>query len=665
MVPPVITDKLSQLRQREKVQSLAWGLARVLAVVLVVLLLACAIDWVIDRYREVPPFVQVSLLIGQGLLLVGLLAWLVLPPAARSLPDDTMALWVEEKHPRLGHRLISAVQLNRPGADREGMSPELIGLLTREAEAQVRDVDLNRVVDNRRWGWSAAVLGPALILFVLPFLIWPEVFPILLGRQFLSGEEIPRGVYLHPVGPAVWPSNETAQLKVRATGPEAAEHAQGELVIRWDRTDLPQATLPLKRVGQASPEGTYFVADLPASSVGFTYTAFVGDGRLREPASFRYVPRPEVREEAYVQLPESCGTTPEGTRYENPASAGDVEGIPGSWVRVHIKVQKAIKRATLHLFTRGPGGIELPAESKTIPLEKSNQDGDIAFPLLAPVEKGKRGEPFSRYTVEVVDEHGFDNRPRPSRTLRLIDEPKPEVVLLPEQFLPTKGGIDSRFAHLYIHTGMPALEGGKIRIGYRAFGPYGLGKAVLQYRKLVPPPSAEETSSDEKAQPDEGGSKEVVQGKFRDLILEEEFQVEFDPRTGKNEDRGPFLVEHGVFEKTSPTESVRFHAVPSQDPARLGRFEGGGRYDLELKGLLTPEGNKLVLQKGDQLEYRVVIYADRAGTTNRPWNVSESRITRVEDFQGLMAWMTATRAEQDRIRELEKAQRALFEKEKR
>ena len=52
-------------------------------------------------------------------------------PLFRPLSDQALALWIEEHFPQVGQRVISAVQLNRPDADIQGMSPELIGAATR------------------------------------------------------------------------------------------------------------------------------------------------------------------------------------------------------------------------------------------------------------------------------------------------------------------------------------------------------------------------------------------------------------------------------------------------------------------------------------------------------------------------------------------------------
>src|SRR5580765_767986 len=122
MVPASIRNNLTGLRTRERLLTLIWGAACWFAIVLVLLLLCGLIDWLIDRSRETPMSVRVGMFFVQAIVagVAGLL--FVLWPQIRRLPDALLALWVEEKMPQFEHRLISAVQLNQPNADLQGMS---------------------------------------------------------------------------------------------------------------------------------------------------------------------------------------------------------------------------------------------------------------------------------------------------------------------------------------------------------------------------------------------------------------------------------------------------------------------------------------------------------------------------------------------------------------
>src|SRR5437660_260871 len=110
-----IRRQLNRLRRREGWLQLAWLGARCVAVLFLVLAVACLIDWLVDLRREIPIVLRVFLFAFQALL--WLFALMALGVGLTRRPSDAeVALWVEEKMPSLAHRLISAVQLNRLGA---------------------------------------------------------------------------------------------------------------------------------------------------------------------------------------------------------------------------------------------------------------------------------------------------------------------------------------------------------------------------------------------------------------------------------------------------------------------------------------------------------------------------------------------------------------------
>src|SRR3954454_8972187 len=106
MSVPTIRRQLARLRRRERLLGVAWGAARWLALVTIVLANCCLIDWWIALRRDVPMALRVGMLAVQILLatVMGLIwvAW----PLVRRLSDDRLALFVEDRVPGLGHRLI-------------------------------------------------------------------------------------------------------------------------------------------------------------------------------------------------------------------------------------------------------------------------------------------------------------------------------------------------------------------------------------------------------------------------------------------------------------------------------------------------------------------------------------------------------------------------------
>ena len=62
MIPTIIRRQLAALRQRERLLRLVWGVSRLLAVIVSLVLLACLIDYTIDRFTDTPAAVHITLL---------------------------------------------------------------------------------------------------------------------------------------------------------------------------------------------------------------------------------------------------------------------------------------------------------------------------------------------------------------------------------------------------------------------------------------------------------------------------------------------------------------------------------------------------------------------------------------------------------------------------
>ena len=131
-----------------------------LAVALVIL--ACVVDYVVDRFDNDAGFVRLALWVAMlGVMLVAMIFFF--QPLTARLDDDELTLWVEDKTPVLGHRLITAVQLNREHAHcrhvaRTGRRGDRRG---RAAGAAVAVHRCGRSCPAQR---TALVAGPALLV---------------------------------------------------------------------------------------------------------------------------------------------------------------------------------------------------------------------------------------------------------------------------------------------------------------------------------------------------------------------------------------------------------------------------------------------------------------------------------------------------------------------
>ncbi|MBV9125913.1 MAG: hypothetical protein JO112_21390, partial [Planctomycetes bacterium] len=616
MVPRTILRQLARLRRRERLLRLTWGGARWLALAAAVLTVACLTDWLVDRRQETPWTLRYSLLGVQAALwsLTGIL-WIFRPLLGR-LSDGTLALWVEDRVHRLGHRLISAVQLNRSGAPTQGMSPELIAAVTREAEEQTANIHFTQVADHRRWKWSLALFLPVALVAAGLWLAFPATVEALVARQFLADRPIPRSVLVESVNSEmVVPSGDVADLRFHVTGDAISRDWQGE--VRITRAGRPEERVPLEYESRDWPWEATFVAHVPPTDdADFTYQASVRDGRTRDSSRVHYEPRPAVVEQrAWVVLPRYVGLRPDGTPYEQEQPRGDILGLREASARVAVTIQKPVSRAVLEFLS--------PSEAQ--PGTKPEPEKVLRRMDLALREDGRRAEGTfaladlgageAAYRVVVEDQYGFRNLDPARRGIRIAAEETPHVALLPEQF---PGRDDRGTGEDSEVEGLPVPLGGSIRLGYTCSAPYGLGRARLRYR--------------------------VNDGSWWHLPLAE---VQAGDKTG------PFDSARGVFANSGPMDQVEFHTIPSPDPTRfVGGTEGGGRFDFQTRKIPG-------LKVGDKIELCVEVF-DRNPDPTRPPGRSEERVKSIVTVPELETWVRNTLQEESRIRRLEARQRGVF-----
>lgn len=533
---------LHRLRRRERELAWIWGVSRLIAILLAGLFISCLVDWWIDRRHDTPLIVRIGLLAGQAIVAIMAAAWFLFP-AFRRRDDDDLALFVEDKLPAFNHRLISAVQLNRPVANTTNMSPEMIGVVTEEAGQSARQINFSALADHRRLRWAAWTLVGVVAICAMCYTLAPDMVTVLVSRQFFSNRAIPRSVQLANQTAAIQPAAEPVTLRLAINGPWPGE---GEVRIAAENGATDR--LPIS----SEPDDGILTMTIPAPPADFAFEAWVGDGRLHQPGHVKLVPRPAVTSlAAALVLPRYCGLKPDGTPYEQALPRGEVSGIAGCSVRVNARTQKPIARSLLELLSIGAQA------NVTRTLRPIAHDGTtMAFHF-------DLRENESAYRVLVWDEYDFANVDPPRRDVRLLPEEPPAVSLLPEQFKP-EGFSGS--AEDFEADGVPVPLGGAVRIGYTANHAFGLGHAALVYR--------------------------INDGEWRRLGLTE---------AAATETSGPFDPKRGCFQNSLPGDQVQFHASPSPDVlAYPGRLDGGGRFDFQTRSL---PGIKV----GDQLEFFVEV----------------------------------------------------------
>ena len=99
----------------------------------------------------------------------------------------------------------------------------------------------------------------------------------------------------------------------------------------------------------------------------------------------------------------------------------------------------------------------------------------------------------------------------------------------------------------------------------------------------------------------ESGNDELPEEKWLVLPLQE---------VAGGEKSGPFDPRIGAFENSGAKDQIFFHAIPDGNP--LPRTLGGGRFDFKTTGIPDGKGGLVTLKIGDQIEYCVEVFADKA-----------------------------------------------------
>ena len=193
MIPPIISRRLRQLRMGERMLQLFWGLVRWLCLVVVALGLGCLVDWVWDRYQDVPQEVHY-------------VSWA--PPASRPSAGSSASscALASHRHPRRHACPVDrgeSARVSRSAHLRGAAQPQggedagharciLIEVVTQEAKTRAEAQSFTHVANHDRLGSGLKLLVPVLFVAMLPVLAAPVTTQVLLARHFLGDVEIPR-----------------------------------------------------------------------------------------------------------------------------------------------------------------------------------------------------------------------------------------------------------------------------------------------------------------------------------------------------------------------------------------------------------------------------------------------------------------------------------------
>jgi hypothetical protein len=652
-----VLTQLNHWRLRERALTFAWGAARWATVVALVLAVACAADWAIDRYSGSPgwrkavrwtgvlaadplavghtPFGVRFLMTAAQVALAGALAYYLVVRPWRTTPHiDDLALRAERAHPEFDHRLVTALQLNRPSADTRGMSQALIADVTREAGEIAAKHDFGKLVDYRRLKLAAAVLVPALVVWGAFAAVNAPLAAILVQRQALLKVEIPRDTRLENRTPEVFPTGAEVTVRYAASG-KFTPNSVGTLVVVPTGQPAEFYELTNEKGADGAPTDIFSVK-LPASSIDFSFQARLEDGRTDEASKVRFESPPQLARDdpsrppltAEQVLPAYLGTRPGGQPYfrkNDGWTRGEViDALPRSTIIVEALFNKPVATATLVPIVRGDGLTERE------------------LPPVAPAEVGKDRQSASfvvpavsrmiGYRIDLTDSYGFTNPTPIRRNVRMWDDRPPVVDFKPESTRnPNPETFDGTGNPKDYEFDMALAPDGLIMVTYAARSEVGVRAANVRFRVI---PKGVQFD----LYPEEYRAIQHPRDDPNLIVYDRLPLTRFVPP--KNADLGPFVPDLGLFAYsfTRTVEvlgfefqmdvvprnnrnrvNVQFYPFPSRDPAEEpGELEAGGRYNFEIAGLQKkyPEvqsDGKIVLKRaklevGDTVEVYVEVF---------------------------------------------------------
>ena len=398
----VIRDVRRRWRLRVALRGLAWVIGAAAVVVLVA-------SFGMEQRGFTPQSILVARVIAY-LAIVGVAAVFLLRPLVRRVPDETVALYLEEHEPSLDASVVSAVEQRTASGGRVPQSPALAKGVVTTALSRLRAVERGRRVERGELQRGGIILGALAVVVALLLFAGPAFLrhgARALFAPWRSAEAaMPYTVQVAP-GDTTIPRGGDLEIHARLGGFDAAEVT---LVATRGATDPERITMP------AGADTAQFIVRLFDLDQQTEY--YVEAGPVRS-AMFRIsvADLPSVKQiDLEYRYPEYTRLAPQ--RVED---GGDIAAIRATRVRVDVTSTIATTAGRLVL------------------------DGKDTIPL-APGDSGRlRGEiTVSRsgfYKVELADAAGRYVPASLDYAIDMLEDGSPSVSI-------TKPGRDAKVSSL-------------------------------------------------------------------------------------------------------------------------------------------------------------------------------------------------------------------------
>lgn len=329
---PLLQAKLAELRARHMAVEAGKGIAWSVLICFELLAIQMLADWWFDFSRGT----RAVLFLIQFSILNGILFRYLVLPRLRPPDDDELALRVERAHPELASRLISSIQLSRPGALSPGAATAFALSTIEQTEAATRPMDFCSLVDLRLLKRLSVAAGMVLILATAALYASRASSVDLLKRAFLADVAVPRKTRFTLVtGNLTLGRGDTLRLEASVEG---MRPSAGTVVVGGPgKRDVSYEMQP------ASPDRGRYARRFENVQEDLTYHIQVNDA-ISPVYQVRVVPRPTANPPECEQLPPAyTGLKP------MKRSPGDLTLLAGSHLRLKAQASQDLKSATLRL----------------------------------------------------------------------------------------------------------------------------------------------------------------------------------------------------------------------------------------------------------------------------------------------------------------------------
>ena len=400
-------------------RSLFWtGLAIVLIGLLAILIGESIVDWLMP----LPSPVRIVLLAGIIGATLYLLYKHLIQPLRASLTLRDVALNVEQSHPNLEDRLVSAVQFG----DRESDDPiesHMLQRLLDDTTERIKGIDFKATVDHSRTRKYVGIAFLVVAACSILSLIFPTEIRTSLMRVLVPWEKtdpiLTTKVNVTP-GNARILRGKSLPIEVIVTGKDAEK-----VVLTYYDKDTPPTI-----ENEGSKQEVNMLQN-PEDKRGFAYEIFNIEKEMEyyvvanETSSERYTV--EVFEMPRVEDISVSYTYPEYTDLDPVVQqgSGDIQAVVGTTAEIRMTANKVIQKAT---FTQRGSAATIIAEDDadeadaSTSIEMNIADGNILTHTIDVREDGK-------YTVELFCIDEFKNEIPIEYTIKALPDNAPEVVI--------------------------------------------------------------------------------------------------------------------------------------------------------------------------------------------------------------------------------------------